>query len=63
MKFHWKRRKYYKQGLSVIVNAFGWVLPETDLENQIVEIPENVQNWLIKDGKPKMIRIGLNQIA
>ena len=51
-----EEKKILKQGLSVIVNAFGWVLPETDLENQIIEIPENVQElakqrWKAKNDK------------
>ena len=51
-----EEKKILKQGLSVIVNAFGWVLPETDLENQILEIPENVQElakqrWKAKNDK------------
>ena len=38
------------------MNAFGWVLPETDLENQILEIPDNVQElakqrWKAKNDK------------
>ena len=51
-----EEKKIFKQGLSVIVNAFGWVLPETDLENQILEIPDNVQElakqrWKAKNDK------------
>jgi len=36
-------RKIYKQGLSTIVNAFGWDLPDADSQNQDVEVPEKVQ--------------------
>ena len=49
-------RKIYKQGLSTIVNAFGWDLPDADSQNQDVEIPEKVQllanqRWEAKSNK------------
>ena len=49
-------RKIYKQGLSKIVNAFGWGLPDADSQNQDVEIPEKVQllanqRWEAKSNK------------
>jgi len=49
-------RKIYKQGLSTIVNAFGWDLPDADSQNQDVEVPEKVQflanqRWEAKSNK------------
>ena len=49
-------RKIYKQGLSTIVNAFGWDLPDADSENKDVEVPEEVQllanqRWEAKSNK------------
>ena len=49
-------RKIYKQGLSTIVNAFGWDLPDVDSQNQDVEVPEKVQllanqRWEAKSNK------------
>ena len=49
-------RKIYKQGLSTIVNAFGWDLPNADSENKDVEVPEEVQllakqRWEAKSNK------------
>ena len=49
-------RKIYKQGLSTIVNAFGWDLPDADSQNQDVDVPEKVQllanqRWEAKSNK------------
>ena len=49
-------RKIYKQGLSTIVNAFGWDFPDADSQNQDVEVPEKVQllanqRWEAKSNK------------
>ena len=49
-------KKIYKQGLSTIVNAFGWDLPDADSQNQDVEVPEKVQllanqRWEAKSNK------------
>ena len=49
-------KKIYKQGLSTVVNAFGWDLPDADSQNQDVEVPEKVQllanqRWEAKSNK------------
>ena len=49
-------RKIYKQGLSTIVNAFGWDLPDADSENKDIEVPEQLQllanqRWEAKNNK------------
>ena len=49
-------RKIYKQGLSTIVNAFGWDFPDAGSQNQDVEVPEKVQllanqRWEAKSNK------------
>ena len=49
-------KKICRQGLSVIVNAFGWILPEPDSLKQAVEVPEDVkelaeQRWQAKCDK------------
>jgi cysteinyl-tRNA synthetase len=46
-------KKICRQGLSVIVNAFGWTLPEPDSLKKSVEIPKDVkelaeQRWQAK---------------
>lgn len=46
-------KKICRQGLSVIINAFGWTLPEPDSVKESVEIPKDVkelaeQRWQAK---------------